>query len=95
MDGQIDEFAIYAGALTPDRIAAHYQAALAAITPVSLVMTTEGGALRIEWPGSGWVLQHNNDLSNSSSWSNVPGGDTSPVIINPNNTKDFFRLQHP
>jgi hypothetical protein len=61
-------------------------------TPPYLISTIQGGALRMDWAGTGWVLQHNTDLNNPSGWTNVPAGNISPVIINPATGQDFFRL---
>src|SRR5262245_30855057 len=95
LDGQIDEVAIYATALAPARIAAHYQAVFPQVTSPVITYTIQAGALRLEWAGTGFVLQQNTDLVDPSGWMDVPAGNASPVMINPGQGQEFFRLKKP
>jgi hypothetical protein len=55
----------------------------------------QSGTLRMDWAGTGWVLQHNSNLADPAGWSNVPAGNVSPVTVNPGLGRDFFRLTKP
>jgi len=94
-NGQIDEVAVYGTDIGFDRLAAHYQAALATIAPPRLNYSLQAGGLSLQWNGIGFVLQHNPDPSNPSGWSDVPSGNLSPVLVNPSLSQDFFRLRKP
>lgn len=94
-DGQVDELAIYATALSANRIAAHYQAAALPVVGPTLQYTVAAGSLTLSWTGSGFVLQQNSDLSKPAGWTNVPAGDTSPVTLTPSAGDQFFRLEKP
>ena len=92
-DGGIDEFAIYGTALPASRIQAHYQAAIG--NPVLLAVQTTN-TLALSWAGPGFKLQRNPDLSNTNGWTNVIGGNNSPVsVISSNAGNQFFRLRWP
>lgn len=94
IDGQIDEMAIYATALTADRIAAHYAAASAPVTAPPIAVSIQGVTVQISWTGgSGFMLQHNSDLNNPAGWTDLPGGNTSPLSISTAVSHDFFRLR--
>jgi hypothetical protein len=90
-DGQIDEVAVYATALPPARIAAHYQSAF----PNLVAVAQEGAQLRFDWVIPGAVLQENTDLANPSGWTDVPGGNVSGVRMTPGSGKRFFRIRKP
>jgi hypothetical protein len=94
LDGQVDEMAVYAYPLTASQIAAHYQAAFATVSSPVLTFSLQGGVMQISWPdGSGFMLQHNSDLTNANGWSDLPAGNISPVSVNANLSQDFFRLR--
>jgi hypothetical protein len=94
LDGQVDEMAVYGYPLTAGQIAAHYQAALAPVSGPVLAFSLQGGVMQISWPGgSGFMLQHNSDLTNANGWSDLPAGNISPVTVNSNLSQDFFRLR--
>ena len=88
MDGQIDEVAIYATALPPERIAAHY---LAAITP-RLNFTRLPTLLLFSWEGEGFILQQTTNLANPS-WTDIPTSIPSPYGVSIQPGQRFFRLR--
>ncbi len=49
----------------------------------SISFSRAGNQLTLSWPQTGptFVLQENSDLTNPLGWSNVPGGNSSPVIL--------------
>jgi hypothetical protein len=89
LDGQIDEVAVYATALPPARIAAHYWSAI----PNELFSTQGGTELRFEWIIPGVVLQQNTNLANPSGWTDVPGATNSPFVVPFSSAQKFFRLK--
>jgi hypothetical protein len=94
LDGRVDELAIYGTPLTADRVAAHYQAAFAAVMGPLLTGTRQGGGLQLSWSsGPGFMLQQTTNPGDPSSWSNVTGGNISPVTVNLSLSKQFFRLR--
>jgi hypothetical protein len=92
MNGQIDEVAIYATALTPERIAAHYQAAFASVTPL-LKYTRLPTDLLLSWEGNGFILQQTANLLNPS-WTDIPGANSSPYAMPIQPGQRFFRLRN-
>jgi len=95
LDGQLDEVAIYATALTPQRIAAHYQAALTPAPSLTITHLPQVPALRIEWAATGFVLQENSNATNPSGWTDMPAGNASPVVLPWAAGQKFFRLRQP
>jgi hypothetical protein len=94
LDGQIDEVAVYAAALSPDRIAAHYQAAFAPITGPLITYTLQGATMQVSWSGgSGFMLQHNSDPNDPAGWTDLPAGNFSPITVSLGSAQDFFRLR--
>ena len=52
----------------------------------------------VSWPGTGWVLQGNNDLGDTNGWGDLPQFSTSPLVIpagffGPGETNVFFRAR--
>lgn len=94
MDGQIDEVAIYATALPPERIAAHYQAAFAPIPPW-LNHTRLTGAILFSWEGDGFALQQTTNVANPFAWTDIPNANLSPYQVLTQPGQRFFRLRRP
>jgi hypothetical protein len=90
-DGQIDEVAVYAAALPPARIAAHYYSAF----PAVVALNQEGAELRLDWVLPGAVLQQSTNLANPFGWTEVPGNPIGPMTIAPTLGQKFFRLVIP
>ncbi|WP_136082200.1 autotransporter outer membrane beta-barrel domain-containing protein [Pontiella desulfatans] len=63
-------------------------------TPVPPMLETEwgGGELTFAWSEGGYRLQCNTNGLASGDWFDVPGGDTSPVSVLPEDELGFFRL---
>jgi hypothetical protein len=80
----IDEVAICASALTPERIAAHFQAA-----PMLLTLQNLGGQWQLSWPGGG-ALQAADDVTGP--YTNIVGA-VSPFPVSPLGSNQFFRIQ--
>jgi hypothetical protein len=57
--------------------------------------TPQTGELRFEWSAAGYLLQRTSNLMDPASWTNVPAGETSPVLLNPGPGAEFFRLVKP
>jgi hypothetical protein len=85
MQGLVDEVRLSPSALAP---ALFLNAPPAAI----LNFSRSGNQLTLSWTASGFVLQENSNLQNAAGWSNVPGGNVSPVIITMNAAPKFYRL---
>lgn len=83
--GAIDEVAIYAHALTPTQVAAHYLAGTAVTSPISI--TRSGGDVTITWP-SGTTLQEATVVSGP--YTDVAGSPVSPLTLPATGTK-FYR----
>ncbi len=65
-------------------------------TGPSLNFVRSGNQLTFTWTDEGFVLQQNPDLSNPNGWSNVAGGDQSPVNVTINgSSNDYYRLRKP
>src|SRR6185295_14869585 len=79
LDGDIDEVAVYATALSAARIAAHYQAAI----PPFLIETPVGPQIQLDWVAPGFILQQNTNLATPLSWSDIPNATNSPVMVAP------------
>lgn len=60
--------------------------------PPPIVVNRSGNQLTLSWAGSGLVLQEKDSLSNSSGWSNVVNGETSPVLVTMSANQKFYRL---
>lgn len=93
--GLMDDFAVYASALSAEQIQALAQGAspLDFVVPAVLSITLTGpDTISLSWSGEGFVLQENDDVEDSAGWDDVPNGDTSPVsyTIQPGNR--YFRL---
>jgi hypothetical protein len=89
-EGEIDEVAVYASALSPARIRAHYQAAF----PLALLATPlAGGDVRLDWVAPGSVLQENTNLSNPAGWVDSPGAPQRSLLITPEPPWKYFRLR--
>jgi hypothetical protein len=85
MQGLVDEVRLSPSGLPP---ALFLNAPPAAI----LNFSRSGNQLTLSWTASGFVLQENSSVTNAAGWSNVSGGNTSPVIINMNAAPKFYRL---
>lgn len=101
--GQLDEVAIYdLSALTNEnditlraqQMVADHIAMATNTPPPTMSAGWSGGQLTLTWPGNGYIVQTNGDLSNSAGWSDVSGATNSPVVITPTSTGTlFFRLR--
>jgi hypothetical protein len=89
LDGLIDEVAVYPTALSPDRIAAHYQAAFAS----QIKYTYEAGIIFFSWEGTGFILQQSTNFADPSSWTDIPFADLSPYARSIQPGQRFFRLR--
>ena len=61
-----------------------------AVAP-SLLPVISGNNLTVSWAGSGYKLQQTSSLS-SGAWTDVPGGNVSPVSVTIGTGNQFFRL---
>ena len=50
--------------------------------------------LTLSWTEPGFLLQQNDDLADPAGWTNVSGGETSPVILDSLTRTRFFRLKN-
>lgn len=103
--GRIDELAVYdlsgladeaaVTARVEQMVASHLNASTQAPTPDAvLVGTRSGNQLTLSWTVAGFVLQENSALDQPAGWSNVPGGASSPVVINlPATGNSYYRLK--
>lgn len=70
-------------------------------TPTNIVFQATNGQLTLSWPAdhTGWHLQmQTNGLNSTSPWVNVPGAETTNLVIVPVNTANrsvFFRMVYP
>ena len=100
--GRMDEIAIYdlssfsnEDAVTADitNLAALHAAAALTPPPPILGFVLSKGQLVVTWSVAGYKLQENSDLSKPGGWSNVTGGNSSPVVITPLPASPmFYRL---
>ena len=61
-----------------------------------LSFTTSGGQLTLSWTGTGFHAQVNPVVNNAGGWTNVPGGNLSPLIVPIAPTGNmFYRLIKP
>ncbi|MCX6924879.1 MAG: hypothetical protein NT154_16955, partial [Verrucomicrobia bacterium] len=61
-----------------------------------LSFTTSGGQLTLSWTGTGYHAQANPVVNNAGCWTNVPGGNLSPLIVPIAPTGNlFYRLIKP
>ena len=63
--------------------------------PPALNVGVTNSQLIISWTAAGYTLQSNTSLTNSSAWDPVPGGSSSPVMMNVDQNVEFFRLIKP
>ena len=61
------------------------------ITPPPMSISLTGGNVQITWIGSGFKLQHKNDLSPSVSWQDVAGNPQNTYSVAPTGLM-FYRL---
>ena len=90
--GRIDEVAIYDQALSAERVLQHYAAGQAP-PPPRLSLARLGAQLEITWTAQNFVLQENSNLANPQGWTDVAGGDSSPVKVTPGAGTKFYRLR--
>lgn len=102
LNGAIDEFRIYAGALPPADIMSAQKAGpnVLLTTNVSLNISQGKGALTFDWPvaASGFVLESSPALDTDTVWTPVTGsqiivGANNQMTIALTNTMEFFRLR--
>jgi len=60
--------------------------------PTAIAFTRNGSQLTMSWPNSGFVLQENDNLSNSTGWLDVLNGSASPVTVTMSGARKFYRL---
>lgn len=90
--GDLDEVALYRGALDPAEISYHYQAAY--LVPPQLGASISGGNALLSWTNSGsgnWILEATAQLP-ASGWTPV-ATNSSPVMVPLTGTSHFFRLR--
>lgn len=85
--GAIDEAAIYARALTPAQVSAHYFAGVPA--PQIAIATAAGGKVTLTWPAG--VLQESVQVTGT--YADVPGNPPSGYTIAPGGAAKFYRLR--
>jgi len=91
--GYLDDFRIYNRVLSATEIAG--LAGVVANAP-TLNFSVAGGKLTLSWTQTGFTLQQNSNLTNSSGWADVPNGNVSPVVITlPPTGANFYRLHKP
>jgi hypothetical protein len=62
----------------------------------TLNFSVAAGKLTLSWSPTGFVLQQNTQVANVAGWTNVAGGDVSPVVISlPATGANFYRLKKP
>jgi hypothetical protein len=64
----------------------------------TIIYSHNGNQLTLSWDAStypGYVLQSSASLGATASWSDVPGGSSTPVVVTMTGTKTFYRLHHP
>lgn len=61
----------------------------------ALNVVVTNNQLIISWTAANYTLQSNTSLTNSSAWNAVPGGSSSPVMVNIDKNVEFFRLVKP
>ncbi len=98
--GSIDEFRIYAGALTAAQVLADYNAGpdkvvLGPPNPggATLHASLSGGKLVISWSPTGGHLESNTKVNNSAGWTTV--GTANPATITLGTGPMFFRVVSP
>lgn len=96
--GMIDEFALYDRALSHAQILRNYVAARVVDAPEDVILQltrTSETELEFSWDGSGYRLESAPAVTASPTWSDVAGGDTSPVSVpvSPDEDGQFFRLR--
>lgn len=103
--GRIDELAVYdlsgladeaaVTARAEQMVASHRTASTQAPTPDAVLSyARSGGQLTLSWTVAGFVLQENSTVNQPAGWSNVPGGASSPVVINlPATGSKYYRLK--
>jgi alpha-L-fucosidase len=104
--GNIDEFRIYSGVLTPADIAAAQTVGpnVVLTTNVSVSVSPGGGTMNFSWPvsASGFTLESSPVLGSGAVWTSVTGvplvvgsNNQVAVTLNPGNGSVFFRLLRP
>ncbi len=88
-DGLIDEVRLTLAALPTNQFLNAVQSAPA----VSITRT--GNQVALAWAATGFVLQENENVTNSAGWTNLPNGGASPVIVPIEAGQKFFRLIGP
>ena len=89
--GFLDDFRIYNRALSASEIA---QLAGVVVRPI-LALSAAGRQLTLSWSQTGFVLQENVNLANSTGWTNLANGAVSPVVITlPATGAKFYRLKN-
>jgi hypothetical protein len=84
----LDDVAFYSAALSESAVRKHFQS----LTSAVLSYERAGDQLLLSWTRSGYKLQENSDLNNPAGWTDVPGGDTSPVTVTIGAESKFFQL---
>ena len=62
------------------------------LVPVPLAFTVTGGNLRLSWNGDGFKLVSTASLSPPVTWTDVPGGTTSPYLAPLTGARQFYAL---
>jgi hypothetical protein len=98
--GRLDEVAIYdLSSFTDEKsltsyvqamILRHRNTAMPGLTTLSYSIV--GNQLALSWDGDGMFLQESSRLTSPVVWTNVPGGNASPVMVNIGSGAAFFRL---
>ena len=62
--------------------------------PPTLTISLTGSNLTISWTGTGYVLQQNSNVANSTAWADVTGATASPATVAlPATGSNFYRLK--
>jgi len=89
--GSVDEVAIYDKALFPASVAAHYQAALGAATPIELsIALVSPTSAQVSWTGSGSLQSTTAFLGTNTVWTTV--GPANPATVTIGSGAMFFRV---
>ncbi len=101
--GRLDELAVYDLSDLPDEAAVTAKAnelmtrhlLVATNPPPSLTIERSADQVTISWVGAGYVLQENDDVTNPDGWTDVDGGDASPVNLTlPGPGTGYYRLRN-
>ena len=76
----------------PQTVVVHYVRVFQSMPALSASHTN--GTLSLNWNASGFILQTNRSLTNSTGWGNVPNATNSPTTMTIGTNNLFFRLRN-